>query len=342
MWKLFAAIKMDGAELRKYVELVRSVNLNFNPFERVIVTPVTAKRHLISAVSELRERGDIEVVMFDSGGYQVQCGQIESFEKLCVRLANVWRKHDWADYFVLPDHVPKTKDSDEEVARKVKDTLLAGERFLKLLPKHGEPIGVVHGRSVVQVIKGVRWWHSLGVKYVAFGSFETAGKDESVNFVSSRSMIVLRVLTEEALSLGMKVHVFGIGSPTSLEKIFVAAPFVESFDSASWRKAAAFHEVFFGLSVKRRFGTPRAITNNLVLDDELLRAVKEFSGHDCLFCKSATQLDNFDYRALHNLVVVCEIANEFRKQINSMNGGALKYGDQDRSEDREVVAAAGR
>jgi hypothetical protein len=94
MWKLFAAIKMDGAELRKYVELVRSVNLNFNPFERVIVTPVVAKRHLISAVSELRERGDIEVVMFDSGGYQVQCGQIESFEKLCVRLANVWRKHD--------------------------------------------------------------------------------------------------------------------------------------------------------------------------------------------------------------------------------------------------------
>ena len=342
MWNLFAAIKMDGAEFRKYVELVRSVNLNFNPFERVIVTPVVAKRHLISAVFELRGRGDIEVVMFDSGGYQVQCGQIESFEKLCARLANVWRKHDWADYFVLPDHVPKTKDSDEEVARKVKNTLLAGERFLKLLPKHGEPIGVVHGRSVVQVIKGVRWWYSLGVKYVAFGSFETAGKDESVNCVSSRSMVVLRALTEEALSLGMKVHVFGIGSPTSLEKIFVAAPFVESFDSASWRKAAAFHEVFFGLSVKRRFGTPRAITNNLVLDDELLRAVKEFSGHNCPFCKSATQLDDFDCRALHNLVVIHEIANEFRVHMTSMNGGACKHGDQNRSENREIVTAAGR
>jgi hypothetical protein len=50
----------------------------------------------------------------------------------------------------------------------------------------------------------------------------------------------------------------------------------------------------------------------------------------------------FDCRALHNLVVVHEIANEFRKQITSTNGGALKYGDQDRSEDREVVAAAGR
>jgi hypothetical protein len=317
MWKLFVAIMVDGTELKKLVEIVRSVNLNFNPFERVIVTPVVAKRHLINAVYELRKRGDIEVVMFDSGGYQVQCGQIESFEKLCVRLANVWRKHDWADYFVLPDHVPKTKDSDEEVARKVKDTLLAGERFLKLLPKHGEPIGVVHGRSVVQVIKGVRWWYSLGVRYVAFGSFETAGKDESVNYVSSRSMVVLRALTEEALSLGMKVHVFGIGSPTSLEKIFVAAPFIESFDSASWRKAAAFHEVFFGLSVKRRFGTPRAITNNLVLNDELLRAVKRLTEHDCPFCQSAAQLDDFDCRALHNLVVVHEIANEFRTQITS-------------------------
>jgi hypothetical protein len=57
MWKLFAAIMVDGAELKKLVEIVRSVNLNFNPFERVIVTPVVAKRHLISAVSELRERG---------------------------------------------------------------------------------------------------------------------------------------------------------------------------------------------------------------------------------------------------------------------------------------------
>jgi hypothetical protein len=141
-------------------------------------------------------------------------------------------------------------------------------------------------------------------------------------------MVVLRAMTEEALSLGMKVHVFGIGSPTSLEKIFVAAPLVESFDSASWRKAAGYHEVFFGLKLKRRFGTPRAIVNNLVLNDELLRKVKEFSGHDCPFCQSAIKLDNFDYRALHNLVVVCEIANEFRKQIDSMNGGALKYGDQ--------------
>jgi hypothetical protein len=155
-------------------------------------------------------------------------------------------------------------------------------------------------------------------------------------------MVVLRALTEEALSLGMKVHVFGIGSPTSLEKIFIAAPLVESFDSASWRKAAAFHEVFFGLNFKRRLGTPRAITNNLVLNDELLRAVKEFSGHDCPFCKSATQLDDFDCSALHNLVVVHEIANEFRTQITSTNGGALQYGDQDRSKDREVVTAAGR
>jgi hypothetical protein len=341
MWNPFTAIKADGYELRKLVELVRSVNLNFNPFERVIVTPVVASRHLIDAVSELRRRSDIQVVMFDSGGYQVQCGYIESFEKLCVRLANVWRRYDWADYFVLPDHVPKTKDSDEEVARKVRDTLLAGERFLKLL-RHGEPIGVVHGRSVVQVIKGVRWWHSLGVRYVAFGSFETAGRDESVNCVSSRSMVVLRALTEEALSLGMKVHVFGLGGPTSLEKVFLAAPFVESFDSAGWRKAAGFHEVFFGFRIKQRLRTPKAITNRLVLNDEMLRAVKAFAGHDCPFCQSVTQLENFHYRSLHNLVVVWEMARALEAQTNAMNGGALAHGDQDRPENRKVAAAVGR
>ena len=324
MWKLFVAAKVDGYELRKLVQMVNSVNLGFNPFECVIVTPVVSPRHLIDAVSELRRNGDINVVMFDSGGYQVQTGTIESFEKLCVKLANTWREHDWADYFVLPDHVPKTKDSDEEVARKVRDTLVAGERFLKLLPKHGEPIGVVHGRSVVQVIKGVRWWHSLGVRYVAFGSFETSGRNESVNLVNGRTMVVLRALTEEALSLGMKVHVFGIGSPTSLRKIFLAAPKIESFDSSSWRKTAAFHEVVFGLRVLRRFGTLKVITNNLVLrDNEVLRAVKEVAGHDCPFCRSVEQLEDFNFRALHNLVVIHEIANEFRKRINSWNGGAM-------------------
>jgi len=334
MWKLFVAAKVDGYELRKLVQVVNSVNLGFNPFECVIVTPVVSPRHLIDAVSELRRNGNIKVVMFDSGGYQVQTGMIESFEKLCVKLANTWREHDWADYFVLPDHVPKTKDSDEEVARKVKDTLMAGERFLKLLPKHGVPIGVVHGRSVVQVIKGVRWWHSLGIRYIAFGSFETAGKNESVNLVNGRTMIVLRALTEEALSLGMRVHVFGIGSPMSLQKIFLAAPMIESFDSSSWRKIAAFHEVVFGLRILRRFGTPKVITNNLVLrDNESLYAVKAVAGHDCPFCQSIDQLEDFDCRALHNLVVIYEIASEFRKQINSTNGGAMSYGDQDRSED---------
>jgi len=246
----FVGIRMDAPELKKHVRIVQSVDLSFNPFERVILTPVVADRSLINAVAELRRNGGIGEVMFDSGGYQVQCGAIENFQKLCMRLANVWREHDWADYFVLPDHVPKTRDTDAEVERKVKDTMIAGERFLKLLPRNGEPIGVVHGRSVIQVIRGVRTWHSLGVRYVAFGSFETVGRNESVNYVSDRSAVVLRALVEEALSLGMRVHVFGIGSPISLTKVFIAAPLIESFDSASWRKSAAFHQVFFRFEVE--------------------------------------------------------------------------------------------
>jgi len=316
MWRLFVAVPTEKRAMQRYFRLLDGCDRNL--FSHVIVTPVMASKQFLEYLRNLREAGQVERVMFDSGGYQVQTGVIESFEKLCVRLVNVWRRHDWADYFVLPDHVPKSRDTEMEVEKKVRDTLLAGERFLKLLPKGGEPVGVVHGRSVVQVLKGVRSWHSLGVRYVAFGSFETIGKNESINHVSDRAAVVLRALVDEALSLGMKVHVFGIGSPSSLQKVFIASPLVESVDSVSWRKVAGFHEVFFGLRWLRRFGDLRSKSNSWRLDDELLSKVKRFMGHDCPFCRSAVQLTDFTARSLHNLFVLHEIVDGFRHMAERM------------------------
>jgi len=84
--------------------------------------------------------------------------------------------------------------------------------------------------------------------------------------------------------------------------------------------------------LKRRFGTLRAVAARAVIDnDEGLRVIKKMAEHDCPFCQSAKQLGIFEMRSLHNLVVVHEVADEFRRlsfnEQNKETGGALVHGD---------------
>jgi queuine/archaeosine tRNA-ribosyltransferase len=207
---------------------------------------------------------------------------------------------------VLPDHVPRSSDSDREVAVKVEDTLRAGERFLTHLPHLRERfIGVVHARTVEQVRFAVRHWASLGITYVAFGSFGTSGPKGSINKVSKESETLLLALQDACAEFGLSFHLFGIGSPAHLERLRAAGIVPTSLDSAGWWKAAANSRVFLPghpeLSVGER-GKDRAV--RLASEwDEMRRA----AGHECPFCRDfhALQQDRW-HRMLHNLVVVME------------------------------------
>jgi queuine/archaeosine tRNA-ribosyltransferase len=171
-------------------------------------------------------------VIFDSGGYQVQMGRL-SFEELVERLLPFYGENAWADWMVLPDHVPRSSDSDLQVAAKVEDTLRAGERFLKRLPHLRERfIGVVHARTVEQVRFAVRHWASLGITYVAFGSFGTSGPKGSINKVSKESEALLLALQDACAEFGLSFHLFGIGGPTHLQRLRAAGIAPTSLDSA--------------------------------------------------------------------------------------------------------------
>ena len=113
--------------------------------------------------------------MCDSGGYQVQMGKM-TFDELAHRLRGLYEAEDWADYYVLPDHVPHSTDNVKQVESKVSETLSTGELFLSRFPERREKfMGVVHGRTEAQIRAGAAHWANLGVRYIGFGSFGTSG-----------------------------------------------------------------------------------------------------------------------------------------------------------------------
>jgi ribosomal protein S18 acetylase RimI-like enzyme len=315
-WLFYASAADFAWRMRRMVRLFYDAYGGvppFHPFERQIVTPLFAPEAVLRALRAWREGippvdgaiPPVRSVIFDSGGYQVQIGRL-SFDELVERLLPYYRENAWADFLVLPDHVPRSSDSDREVAVKVEDTLRAGEEFLKRLPHLRERfIGVVHARTVEQVRFAVRHWASLGITYVAFGSFGTSGPKGSINKVSKESEVLLFALQDACAEFGLSFHLFGIGGPAHLQRLRTAGIVPTSLDSAGWWKAAGSSRVFLPnhpeLSVSERSkGT--AIRSASEWDEK-----RQAAGHDCPFCRDfhALQQDRW-HRMLHNLVVVME------------------------------------
>jgi hypothetical protein len=158
---------------------------------------------------------------------------------------------------------------------------------------------------VEQVRFAVRHFSSLGITYVAFGSFGTSGPKGSINKVSKESEMLLRALQDACAEFGLSFHLFGIGSPAHLQRLRTAGIVPTSLDSAGWWKAAGSSRVFLPnhpeLSVSERSkGT--AIRSASEWDEK-----RQAAGHDCPFCRDfhALQQDRW-HRMLHNLVVVME------------------------------------
>jgi len=315
-WLFYASAADFAWRMRRMVQLFYDAYNGappFHPFERQIVTPLFAPKAVLRALRAWRAGTPpvdgtippVRSVIFDSGGYQVQMGRL-SFEELVERLLPFYGENAWADWMVLPDHVPRSSDSDREVAAKVEETLRAGERFLARLPHLRERfIGVVHARTVEQVRFAVRHWASMGITYVAFGSFGTSGPKGSINKVSKESEALLSALQDACAEFGLSFHLFGIGGPAHLERLKAAGIVPTSLDSAGWWKAAGSSRVFLPdrpeLSLSERSkGT--AIRSASEWDE-----MRQAAGHECPFCRDfhALQQDRW-HRMLHNLVVVME------------------------------------
>jgi queuine/archaeosine tRNA-ribosyltransferase len=248
-------------------------------------------------------------IWFDSGGYFVQQGEI-AFEDLYRRLLRWYQENEWAHVYVLPDYVPSSDLTAEEVEARVRATIAVARLFSHDLPpairERGLPVVQGHTREQIKIC--VETYVDLGYQAVGFGSFDTTGVGKDVNLMTRRALANLSFLQELAHRYGLRTHAFGVGSPALIPTLHALG--IASFDSSCWIRTAGFGNVLLPFLGRRNVshGMLREVGGRAYNEDEFLQ-LKAVTGHDCPFCASFERLQkNRLDQALHNLLVIRETA----------------------------------
>lgn len=286
------------------------------PFEYLILTPLpglTDQSRVAIVKQYFAERSQI---IFDSGGYAVQQGII-SYEDLYQRLLKYYRENDWADAYILPDYVPTSGLSEQEVESRVQATITVARLFHAEMPTplRERALPVVQGHTRKQIQKCVETYMELGAKLLGFGSFGTTGISSDINIVTSQSIDLLTFLLDLGAKYGFRVHALGVGSPTLLHTLYQMG--VYSFDSSCWLRTAGFGNVLMPFVKRRNItgGRLRERAGHRPLTSSEFQELQQETGHKCFFCASFEELKRKRfYQILHNLSVVMDT-------VDSLNCG---------------------
>lgn len=302
--KFVLAATINASDLRQVLKLWDESGDPRNPFANVLVTPLFVAQSTFKIIREELKEKRGNTVYFDSGGYYVQQGRID-YETLYDRLRKCYQEHTWADWYVLPDHVPTSRDTPEIVASKVNDTITAARLFSdEMSPNIRDKIlPVVQGHTEQQIFECVDTYTQLGAPYIGFGSFGTSGASSQMNLVTDQSLRMLKLLSGLGQEKGFNLHLFGVSTPPILY-VFDRLG-IYSFDSLAWMKAAGYGNVF--LPFVRGYMVTYRIYDRTHTYQEQFDYLKELTGHHCVFCEDFSKLVNHRmYRVLHNLSSVLD------------------------------------
>ena len=299
-----ASLTMNASDLRQVIQLWDASGDPRNPFAYVLITPLFAKPSTLRIVREELKDKRGSNVYFDSGGYYVQQGRIP-YEKLYGLLMDYYCRNRWADWYVLPDWVPTSKDDPETVEAKVNATITVGKLFYLELPEQlkERAIPVVQAHTKAQIIACIDAYKEIANNQIGFGSFGTSGKTNGVNTITNQSVDTLRLLISLTERLGLNVHLFGVSTPPILY-LFQQLR-ISSFDSMAWMKAGGFGNVFLPL-VRGYLTTYRVPERSHTFQAEF-EELKGLTGHRCPFCENFSKLEsNRMFRIMHNLTSVLD------------------------------------
>lgn len=279
-----------------------------SPFEELIVTPLPGLTEPSKVFTIKDQFAGRSRVIFDSGGYAVQQGLL-SYEGLYQRLLDYYRDNEWADVYVLPDYVPTSGLSSQEVEERVQATITVGRLFYSELPAalRTRVLPVVQGHTQRQILSCVESYRDMGATTIGFGSFGTTGMSNDINIVTAQSIDLLAFLASLAKKYGFEVHAFGIGSPTLLPVLHELG--VASFDSSCWLRTAGFGNILLPFGARRSVsgGRLREQAGQRPLTSSELTALQLETGHTCFFCRSFDDLRRSRfYQILHNLSVIMD------------------------------------
>ena len=215
--KFVASLTMSSSDLRKALQLWDASGDPRNPFSHVLITPLFAKPSTLRIVREELKDKRGSNVYFDSGGYYVQQGRI-AYEELYGKLMDYYVDNRWADWYVLPDWVPTSQDTPQNVNTKVNGTITVSKLFYQELPDElkERALPVVQAHTKLQVLACMETYRHLAVGPIGFGSFGTCGSKNGVNTVTDLSLENLRLLINITEQDGFDVHLFGVSTPPIL------------------------------------------------------------------------------------------------------------------------------
>jgi Queuine tRNA-ribosyltransferase len=314
--KFVRSLTVARSEIIEFLRLWEIGKDPRSPFEYLILTPLPelTDRSRVSTVKQYFARHSH--IIFDSGGYAVQQGII-SYEDLYQRLLNYYRANDWADTYILPDYVPTSGLSEQEVENRVLATITVARLFHTEMPPplRERAMPVVQGHTRKQIQMCVEAYLELGVEKVAFGSFGTSGASSDINILTSQSIELLTFLLDLSAKFGFHVHALGVGSPTLLHTLYQIG--VYSFDSSCWLRTAGFGNVFMPFVKRRNItgGRLRERAGHKPLTSSEFQELQQETGHTCFFCTSFEELKHRRfYQILHNLTVIMDT-------VDSLNCG---------------------
>ncbi|MBL8049629.1 MAG: hypothetical protein JNM46_00265 [Anaerolineales bacterium] len=300
-----ASMTHRADELRKIAHLWETSGDKRQPFSRTIFTPLFARPSVSTLMKEMFELPG--GVIFDSGGYYVQQGVV-TYESLYQKLMEFYISNQWADWYVLPDYVPTSSLSVEEVDSRVKATVTISKLFQTEMPENlrKKCIPVVQGHTLEQILLCVETYAEMGVSYVGFGSFGTSGDNNSINTITRQSIQMIEFLKRHTEKYGLRVHLFGIGTPTVLPLFRELG--IDSFDSSCWSRTAGYGNVYLPFMGRRNITGRmlREIGGEAYTKAKFLE-LRDASGHDCPFCSDVDKLiSNRLYQMMHNLYVLLD------------------------------------
>jgi hypothetical protein len=302
-------------ELRQIWNLWHTNNIDRNPFARTIFTPLFARKTVLNFMFDrFHEQGG---VIFDSGGYYVQQGLV-SYETLFQRLLAFYRENDWGSWYVLPDYVPTSSLTLEEVQSRVNATITVGRQFALEMPEslRKRMLPVVQGHTREQIQQCVENYAEMGATYIGFGSFGTSGDNNSINMVTKQAIQMIEFLKLHAQKHGLKIHLFGVGTPNVLPLFFDLG--IDSFDSSCWSRTAGYGNVYLPF-IGRKSITQRMAREigGVAYTQARFNELKEATSHSCPFCADFERLKaSRIYQMVHNLYVMLDT-------VDALNAGKI-------------------
>ncbi len=300
--KFFASLTINRCHIVKLCALWEQETGQPFPFSNVLVSPLVLRNGILPILHKHRSQCTI---MFDSGGFHIQ-QKVLRMRDASSRLAELYRTHDWADIYVLPDHPPTSVDTSQQVSRKLRATTRAYTTFASQLPSmfSSKLMPVVHGTTTSQIERSIVAAMALRPRRMGFGSFGTSGARSAVNSLTGPSIATLSAFSRLCRTHRVSSHVFGVGGPASM-CVLRYVP-VDSFDTAGWIRAAAYGQVY--VSYLGTVNVTGKSASHRYMPRREFRRVREFTEHSCRFCIDHARLqESWEHRALHNLAVLFEL-----------------------------------